>query len=138
MLEPPAFLFQTHVLTIDEPRLVDLLHDVSEIVGAPLGIGAPLGEIRYLANDGGKLLVGGANLRRVVSRARKRVEDAALRIVVEQVLGFVLAVQVDEQPSDFREESSAHGGTVDPAAAAAGRDLALEDDERFLDVESMI
>ena len=61
--------------------------------------------------------------RRLLRRAGERVEDATLRVGVEQRLRFVLPVQIDELPADLGEHAGVHRRAVDPGARAARRQL---------------
>ena len=69
--------------------------------------------------------------------AGKCVEDATLRFAIEQRLGFVLPVDVDERASDLGEDSGVDRRAVDPGAGARGGDLALEHDHRVVDVDAV-
>ena len=51
--------------------------------------------------------------------AGERVENPPLRVGIEQRLRFVLAVQIDEQPTDFGEQPGVDRRAVDPRARRA-------------------
>ena len=59
---------------------LDLLHDVAQVVGALLGVGAAAPEIGDLAPHAGERVVRVAHGARTLRRAGEGVEDAALRV----------------------------------------------------------
>jgi hypothetical protein len=131
MLETPRFLLEPRILVgVGETGLVDLLDNVSQVIGAPLGLGAATLQIGDLSPHGNPGRVRDGHLLGEHGRARERVEYVSLRICVEQCLGLVLTVQVHEPPSDLGEQAGADRSAVHPGTrAASGCHLPLEDDE---------
>jgi hypothetical protein len=103
MFEPASFVLEANVFTIGELGVADFLHDVPQIIGATLGFGSAFGELGDLADDRGKLVVRLSDFGCLFRGAGKGIEDAPLRLGVEQGLRFVLPVQVDELSSDLGE-----------------------------------
>src|SRR3954470_20971009 len=77
VLEPARLVFEACVLTVRELRVLDLPRDMTEVVGASLGVRLSAKEVGDLAARGGKIVVGGARVRRGVDRAGKDIEDAS-------------------------------------------------------------
>jgi hypothetical protein len=116
VLQAPRLLLEPLVLARGEARVLDLLDDVAQVVGAALRLGRRADERAHLLAHRGQLGGGLAHPLGVRIRAAERVEDAPLRLGVEERLGLVLAVEVDEQPADLGEHARRHGRAVGPRA----------------------
>jgi hypothetical protein len=119
-LRAARLFLELDVLAVGQLRLADFLDDVTQIVGATFGVGATLREIADLANDRRQLAVRAPHRRRRLGRAGEGIEDATLRFGIEQRLRLVLAVQVDELPTDLGEETRVDSRAVDPRPCAPG------------------
>jgi hypothetical protein len=136
VLQPPRLLVEPLVLARRQPRVLDLLDDVAQVVGAALGLGAAGGQGAHLLAHRGQLAGGVAHPVGLRVRAAERVEDPALRVGVEQRLRLVLAVQVDEQAPDLGEHARGHRRAVRPRPRAPpGGDLALEHHRVLVDLQ---
>ncbi len=139
VLQAARLLLEALVLAGGQPRVLDLLDHVPQVVGAALGLGAPRGERAHLLAHRGQLAGRLAYALGLRAGAAEGVEDAALRVAVEQGLRLVLAVQVDEQPPDLGEHAGGHRRAVGPRPRApAGGDLALEHHRVLVDLDAAL
>ena len=112
---------------------------MSQVVRALLGVSTTTLKIRDVAARAGEGSIGIADTRRQLGCSGKRIENAALRVTVEQRLRLMLSVQVDQQPPDLSENSCADAGSVHPRARPArGGDFTLEDDEGLLRIDAAL
>jgi hypothetical protein len=75
MFEPPPLLLEPTVFVrVGETRVLDLLDDVTQVIGAPFRIGATPLELRNLATDRGPSRVRVGHLFSEPRRSRERVE----------------------------------------------------------------
>ena len=139
VLESSRLVLQSNVLTVDELRALDLLHDVPQVIGALLRIRSAAAQVGDVAPRHGERLVRIAYSRRMLRRAGKCVQNPTLRVAVQQRLGLVLPVHVDEQSPDLGEDSSTHGRAIHPGTRATrGGDLPLEHHERLFRIDAAL
>ena len=117
VLEDVRFFLELHVLAGEWLCVLDLAHNMSQIIGVLLSLGLSRCERRNFAAYRRQLRVRRAHDIRLWCGTSEFVEDAPLRLAVEQRLSFVLAVKIHERAPDFAENRSGDGRSVRPRAS---------------------
>ena len=131
MLEPARLFLKRHVLAGPQIRFVDFGDQMPQVVGSPLRVSLASGERLHLAGNGEHVFVSRAHASGGGGGGAERIEDGALRFLIEQRLRFMLPVQAHERTTDFGEYRGGSRCAVDPRARAPARDdLAAQDESR--------
>ncbi len=127
VLEAACLVLQLRFFAGDEFSVLQLAHEMAQIVGAPLGLSAARRELLDLARDPRERFVRRAHALREWRCTAEQIEDAALRFDIQQRLRLVLPMEVHQRAADLGEHAGGDRTAVHPRSpAAARRDLALE------------
>ena len=139
LAQAPRLELERLILSRLDPGRIDLVHDVPQVVRPAAHLVAPGRKTRLLlpkAGDGGMRLGHRGAVRLGVGEG---IEDLALRFGVQQRLGLVLSVEVDQKCAELREHGGGGGASVHPGAGAAlGGNLPPHHDAAVLDVEPQL
>ena len=119
--QPSRLVIQPLLLAHDRPDLLDLAHQVPEVIRPLRGFVAPAGQVGDRRTDRLEFGVRGADSLRHLGCAGQGVEHVTLGVLVQQRLGFVLAVEVHQQAAHRRQRRRGHGDVVDPGATLPRR-----------------